>query len=668
MLTGRQPFQGEDVSLVLSTVLQMEPDWTAVPGASPGHIVALMKRCLRKDPKARLRDIGEARIALAEGDEGQTETLRMPAGRQRRVAAMTWIVSGVLGLAVLVLMARASGSSGPSTSGPLARFEVELPTALPTGFAVALSPDGHHFVFVGGDDNNTGRQVLFRRALDDLAIQEVTGSTGANYPFFSPDGRWIGFHAEGELRRVPLDGGLPITIAQTPEAWGASWSARGDIVFGTPGSGLYRVAAAGGTPTPLTRPADEAEAHVWPRILPDGETVLFTIWKTDGRNPSIGVTSLDGGDVRAIVDGTSPQYSPTGHLLFVRQQTLLGVPFDISEGVPIGEPTELVDGVISVAGGFAGYELSQTGHLVYLRTETPLNRARLVFVDRNGRTEAVLDAQQPGYLQPAFSPDGRRLAFGYDDQGPTVQLSTYDLTERRRRPLVFESAFTSVWPVWSPDGQWVAFTSDRSGAWNVFRADAGGSGKVEQLTADPKGRQAPTSWSVDSVLAIEQGPIGAKDILTLSLGDNPKLEPLLVNEFNERGGKFSPNGRWLAFTSNRSGQDEIWVKAFPGDAPPVPVSIGGGKEPVWSRDGRELFYRNGRRLMRVPVETEPSFRAGQPSLLFEGNYTYGYLDWSFNYDVAPDGSRFVMVEEGPATKAAFLLNWTEELKRIVPAN
>jgi serine/threonine-protein kinase len=231
---------------------------------------------------------------------------------------------------------------------------------------------------------------------------------------------------------------------------------------------------------------------------------------------------------------------------------------------------------------------------------------------------------------------------------------------------VLEQSSLSNWPVWSPDGKWIAFVSQRAGGFNVFRTSADGSGQVEQLTFDSILRTIPTSWSIDDVLAVERGPIGQRDIMVLPARPGAKPQPIIATEFNERGAKFSPDGRWLAFTSDRSGRDEVWVKRYPGADPPVLISIGGGKEPVWSRDGRELFYRSANRVLAVTVATQPTFRAGKPAALFEGDYTYGYLDWSFNYDVAADG-RFVMVKEGPVPKLQLIVNWFDELKRLVPA-
>ena len=268
---------------------------------------------------------------------------------------------------------------------------------------------------------------------------------------------------------------------------------------------------------------------------------------------------------------------------------------------------------------------------------------------------------------PALSPSGDRVAFGFYPPGAVLSLSIYDLDSKRDQPVIPESKFASVWPVWSPTGDRVAYISEQGGGFNTFVVAADGSGSVQQLTFAPDLRTGPTSWSVDNVLALEQGPMGQRDILMLSMDDKGEPQPFLVGEFHERGGMFSPDGRWLAFTSNRSGEDEVWVKPYPGDHPPVPISIGGGNEPVWSRDGRELFYRNGDRLMAVPIETTPVFRAGQPMLLFRGDYTYGYQDWTHNYDVAADG-RFLMVKEGPVPKLQVIMNWFSELERLVPVD
>jgi dipeptidyl aminopeptidase/acylaminoacyl peptidase len=502
--------------------------------------------------------------------------------------------------------------------------------------------------------------------LRDTFVRELSGTEGAASPFFSPDAEWVGFHAEGELRRVPITGGRPTLICRAPEAVGASWGTNGSIVFGTLNEGLFQVSvAAGGTPSRLSKPESQGESHVYPEVLPDHRTVLFTVVPVDRAVSRIGVLSLDRpGEWQSLIDGFKPSYSPTGHLLFARPAALMAAPFDLGKRRISAEPAVVIPQLsISQGGpGDASYEISAAGRLIFL-TGNPLASSRLVWVDRQGREVPAVERQEAGYLQPAISPTGNRLAMSRRQGDGDTRVWTYDLADGRSVPVVLGSSL-STWPVWSPDGKWIAFVSNRAEGWNVFRAPADGSGHAEQLTFDPLLRTTPTSWSVDDVLALERGPIGHRDILVLSMGKGSKPEPLVATEAHEHGARFSPDGRWLAFNSDRSGQDEVWVKAFPGNDSPVPISIGGGREPVWSRNGRELFYRNGNRMVSVPVTAG---RPGKPTVLFEGDYSYGYLDWTLNYDVAADG-RFLMVKEGPAPKLHVIVNWTEELKRLVPVN
>jgi len=668
MLAGGRAFDGADTGETLAAVIRAEPEWSRLPGRLPAEIGDLLRRCLRKDARRRLRDIGDARIALSELAEAPASAdAEATASRRGVPAAVPWTLVAVLVLVLAAVLWRNPAGESPASTGRTARFEFELPGSPTSGNAIALSADGRRFAYVGGGE--AGREVLFLRSLDDPVVREVAGTEGANFPFFSPDGEWLAFLAGGELRRVPVAGGRAELIAKAQEAWGSSWSSTGDIVFGSIGDGLYKVSATGGVPVRLTDP--EGATHLWPRVLPDGDTVLFTIWTSGAEEAQVGVASLSDGTWHPLVPGTSPRYSPTGHLLFVRGETLMAAPFDLGTVRLTGEAKPMVERISTNIRGWADYDVSDDGLLVYLTADNSANGSKLVWVDRRGAVEPVIEHQEGGFLQPVFSPDGTLLAAGFFPRGVTGTLvSTYQIASDRRVPIVLDSTFEiAVWPVWSPDGRWVALATSRGGGFDIFRVAANGSGETEQVTFDPTVRQLPTSWSVDDVLAIEQGPIGARDILVRSMSDGGEFEPLLVTDSNDRGGRFSPDGGWLAFTSDRSGRDEVWVLAFPpaaGDAP-VPVSTSGGKEPVWSRDGRELFYRNGDQMMSVPIETAPTFRPGRAEVLFEGDFSYGYLDWSSNYDVAPDGSRFVMIEDGPVSKLQVVVGWFEELRSLVRA-
>jgi serine/threonine-protein kinase len=669
MLTGHRVFAGEDVTEFVVSVMTKEPDWSQLPATTPPQIADLLHRCLRKDPRERLRDIGDGRIVLEDSSELAWVPPAQSGTKSRRSArvVLPWALLLTISVALFAFGWQLMTEDVPLRGGPpAAQFEVDLPHVVPIGTDFALSADGRDIAYIGSTAD--GRPVLYRRSLRDISVHELVGTEGANYPFFSPDGEWVGFHADGELRRIPTGGGRPTVICRSPEAVGASWSTDDYIVFGTPSDGLFRVSASGGTPSRLTSPRQQGEAHTFPQVLPDAKTVVFGIVPIDGSGARVGVLSLDHPEEwTTIIDGFSPTYAATGHLLFARSGRLMAVPFHAGDRRVAGEPIVVVEQLSTGDPrlGWASYKISAAGQLAWLAGPDQLSTSTLVWVNRQGKVRPVLENQTEGYLQPAVSPKGDRLAVARYDPSQAVQLWTHDQSDGRSAPVVLEQSSLSNWPVWSPDGKWIAFVSNRAGGYNVFRTSADGSGQVEQLTFDSILRTTPTSWSVDDVLAIERGPIGRRDIMVLPVRSGAKPEPIIATESNERGAKFSPDGRWLAFTSDRSGRDEVWVKRYPGADPPVLISIGGGKEPAWSRDGRELFYRSASRVLAVTVVTQPTFRAGKPATLFEGDYTYGYLDWSFNYDVARDGE-FVMVKEGLVPKLQMIVNWFDELKRVAP--
>ena len=347
--------------------------------------------------------------------------------------------------------------------------------------------------------------------------------------------------------------------------------------------------------------------------------------------------------------------------------------FEAAEWRLGNRPFVVHEGVLGGILGQAAYALSNDGALVRLSREAgqALLSSTLLWVDRAGSTRPVFNDGSSGWVQPAFSPSGQRLALVREFPSGGANLWALDLASGRVTPIDHDPDQLSVWPVWSPDGNWIAAVASRHGGqWNVYRWRADGSGEYQRLTFNEEVRQAPTSWSIQDVIAFEQGSIGQRDIWLLSFGDDGdplEPQPLLVDgRFHERGGKFSPDGKWIAFTSDRSNQDEIWVKAVRGEDAPEQVSIGGGREPVWSRDGTELFYRSGDRMMAVAVAHGPTLEFGTPELLFTGSYTYGFSDWSFNYDVSLDADRFVMVQEPPASQRRLqvFLNWSGELERL----
>ncbi|MDA2924647.1 hypothetical protein MYX65_08335, partial [Acidobacteria bacterium AH-259-L09] len=445
------------------------------------------------------------------------------------------------------------------------------------------------------------------------------------------------------------------------------------IIFAYLNQGLSRVSATGGTPQSITSVDREKGeiAHRWPEIVPGGQAVLFTIWMSDSVKSRIGVLSLETGEWKTVLEGGSySRYSPTGHLLYVRAETLMAAPFDLSRLEVTGESAPVLEGVQTYLNGQAYFDFASDGMLLYLPARATQRSDNLVWVDREGRSEPLLETGS-GLEQPRFSPDGKRLAVQLET--PESDIWIYEMAGKRFTPVTFEGRINSR-PVWTPDGERLTFASNRTGEWNIFWMPADGSGEAEQLPTGETQAEA-TSWSPDGkVLAFQESALGAKlidrNIWLLPLEGERKPQPFLRTRFHERHAMFSPDGRWIAFTSNRSGRDEIYVKAYPGEGGIVPISIDGGTQPIWARSGKELFYRNADKMMVVSIQTAPTFKAGAPRLLFEGSYNYRPNEETSDYDITPDGQRFVMVtsseQERPARQVNVILNWFEELKRLVP--
>jgi eukaryotic-like serine/threonine-protein kinase len=433
------------------------------------------------------------------------------------------------------------------------------------------------------------------------------------------------------------------------------------------------VSDAGGTPQALTRLEKGETDHDWPEFLPGGKTVLFAAGTSSDNwtNAQVAVQSLGTGERRNLVQGGMyPNYAPSGHLVYAQGGSLMAVPFDPQRLAVTGTAIPVLEGVLqSTSSGDAEYSFSATGSLVYVPggVQVQATQRRLVWVSRNG-AEQPLAAPAHDYRLPRLSPDGRRIALVNDE--PETQVWLYDLSRETLSRFTFEGN-DNIFPVWTPDGKWIAFNSNKEGsAHNIFWLLADGSGGLERLTTSEYG-QAPSSWSPDGQLLafVEFNPTTGADIWVLRMGDR-KAQPFLRTPFNEAAATFSPDGRWLAYTSDESGRFEIYVQPYPGPGGKRQISTDGGTEPAWNPNGRELFYRSGDKMMAVDIATQPTFAAGKPRMLFEGPYVPTGTT-SPNYDVSPDGKRFLMLKpteqaEAAPTQINVVLNWFEELKRRVP--
>jgi len=667
LLTGKRAFEGETITETIAAVLKSEPDWEKLPSDTPWRIQELLRRCLTKEPHDRLHGVADVRIevklALSEPTTelpiGQTMA-KQPAPLRRTITLGLVALAGVVvGVVIWSLI-----SSSPQPQQPLNQFAITPPPNAPLadqpGPDVVISPDGRRIVYVAVVD---GVRQLYVRELDELISRPISGTEGMTFtPFFVSDGESIAFEAEGKLKMASLVGGPSMTLCEATSVRGGSWF-EGTIVFrGTTqkGSGLHRVSTTGGEPESLAI-EDSGIGYRGVTILPQGKTVLFTLQRGDGSSEIVAL-SLETGEKKIVLEGgRKPHYAPTGHLVYAaaRTGTLMAVPFDIVRVEVTGKPTPILEGVRQNDCCTVDYSLSRDGTLVYVPTGAGI-RGALVWVDRDGRESELLTETPNLYSSPRLSPDGQSLAVEIREQ-EKEDIWVYEVNRRRRIRLTFEGDNTN--PVWTPDSNRVTFTSGL--AQDVYWKKADGSGEIELLW-ESTDNLFPTSWSPDGqTLAFYRSPARLREIWMLRSGGD--ASPFLATPFNERGPMFSPDGHWVAYVSDESGRDEVYVQPYPDGGRIVAISNEGGREPMWSPDGRELFYRLGGQMMVVRVETKPTFSAEEPRLLFEGTYLQDLN--TTNYDVSPDGKRFVMIrpdEESTLAQIIVIQNWTEELKRLVP--
>ena len=683
MLTGRTAFPGETVSDTIAAILEREPDWAAIPSDVPASVRTLIRRCLAKDRRQRIRDISVAQFVLDDPASAPPITATIaprPPLRRMAIPSSAWLIGVAMSGAAVWFATRAT-IPPPRVS----RFLITPPSATaPTvsGFFrdLALTPDGTRLVYVGANG-----AALFVRALDQLEATPLSGLGAAFGPFVSPDGQWIGVFdgaSAAALKKVAITGGPAVILGRPDGATrGASWGADGTIIFATTNvtTGLQRIAATGGAPTVLTRPnrtGGEAD-HLWPEILPGGQAVLYTITATTGRLDQAQVAVLDlrtGTQTVLIRGGSDARYVSSGHLLYAAAGTLRAVAFDLARLAVVGTSVAVLPQVQTTATGAANVAVAADGTLVYVPGGVATGaRSSLVWVDRQGQ-ETPLPAPPRPYVYPRLSPDGTRLAFFIRDEELDVWL--WDLARATLTRVTFDQGL-DTYPVWTPDGRQLLLSSERAGGRNLFAQAADGTGAITRLTESPNA-QFPTSVSPDGTrLVFTETATTGSDVLQLRLDGTRAVTPLVQTPFSERNGEVSPDGRWLAYEANDSGRFEIYVRPFPDVLRAVwQVSTEGGTRPLWARNSQELFYLTATgALMRVGVTRGPTWAAAAPTRLFEGRYGAAAFHFGRTYDVSPDGRRFLMVKDSAAgdpnaTPASMVvvLNWFEELKQRVPTN
>jgi serine/threonine protein kinase len=668
MLTGKQAFQGEDVGDLLATVVKTDPDWSSLPKDTPASIRGLLRRCLRKDRRQRLGDAGAVRIELE-------EALASPAPESASKDETRWSVplfAAVLAGIVAIGIGFAIGARMRNPATQQERTNVtRLTLSLPSGTelterpaSLAISPDGMQVAFIG---LHGGIEQLFIRRMDEFDSRPLKDTNGASFPFFSPDGKWLAFLADGKLKKLSTTGGVVETLADA-NGVGGSWGPDDTIVF-LRNADLVAIPSTGGTPMRLAtlNQAQTQNRSQNPEFLPGGDAVLFTtltgaISTVDER--SIDVLRVKTGERKTLIQGGyNPHYLATGHLIFLRSQTLMAVPFDLNRLEIVGTPVPLIEGLRQ---GYAGasFSCSRAGTCVYSGGGA-VTQNTVVFVDRDGVSQ-TLPLMPQNYSTPRFSPSGDKIAFWMEQQ--RCDIVVYDIARNALTRLTTEG--DNHYPIWTPDGRQLTFLSGlRPGSpgYNFMSKPFDGSSR-EQLLTETGQNLTPLStpsWSPDgSVLAFSK----RGDIWLLPMSGKQEPHPFIETASNESMPAFSPDGHWLAYTSDESGEQQIYVQPFPGPGARYPISTNGGTEPVWARNGRELFFRNRDQMMAVQISTQPALSASRPRVLFVSPFASRAL--RTNYDVSPDGTRFAMVNDGQransTTQINLVLNWFTELQQRVP--
>jgi len=671
MLTGARAFEGDDPAEVVTRIVDdHEADVGRLPASTPAPIRRLLRRCLEKDRRRRLPHIGVARLEIEDALARPGDVESQPAGSRFRRA---WIVPAALMLPVLAPLYL---QLTRTESHPLIRVSVPLVERLDYGVqqpSFAISPDGTRLVY-----RTLGGGSLHSRLLNENRSSVIAGTDGAVNPFFSPDGRWVAFFSGPVLKKVSLAGGAVVTVATLPRNVGAqgyrggTWADDGTIAFSPSiGAGLFAVSDRGGDPKPLTvidSNANEA-AHRWPHFLPGGKAVLFTVKSTNLQSfddAQIVVRSLVTGERHAVVQGDSAQYLPTGHLVYARAGSLYAVRFDAARLAVTSAPVKVADGVTThPESGGAQVAISRNGTLVYAAGGSRTAERPLLWVDRNGEARPVFDRQAP-FWWPRLSPDGRRIAMVIDAAFSKIWVLDVErgtLSRASQLPGDQDRA------EWMPDGVHLTFGADTTGTGRVrlFTDRFDGSGTAS-LLFESSDSPSPISWSPDghSLLYRQIGEATGQDVWVYSTGDR-RSAPFLQSAANEWSAAFSPDGRWVAYVSDESGLAQVYVRPFPEPGTRTQVSIEGGTAPVWSRNGRELFFAKGDTLLAAAVTTGRTFTSGAVRRLFSGPYSFEEV--TVNYDVTPDGKHFLVprrtVDSAPR-QLELIVNWLEELNRLAP--
>jgi serine/threonine-protein kinase len=663
MLTGEPPYTGSTAQAIVARVITEDPRPIMLQRRTvPPHVADAVHKALNKLPADRFGSAaGFAEALVTPGYVTPTATTAgeavVPVRRvDRRLLALGTVAAVAVALATWGWL-----RPGPSVpeAGPV-RFALEMsapPIALNQGARLLdVSPDGSLIAYVGNDV--AGGQALFLRRADAVGATLVEGTKGALQPFFSPDGAWLGFVQEGDIKKVRVAGGPALTVARGADPWGIHWGATNTIIFRS-GSSIAVVPAAGGNPREVA--GDSVGAMLrWPELLPDGRAALVTLFPALER-AQIALLDVETGSLDTVIpEGTHPHYLQTGHVVYGHPDGgVFAVPFDVGARRVTGDPVPVVEDVLVFGGGATQFAVSASGTAAYAGGARSLDE--LVLVDLDGR-ETPIPGDVGGFAGPRFSPDGRRIAFTLDQSGTGSDIYVHDLELSTRSRITFTGS--NRYSSWSPDGAWLVFASSREGSEGNDpyrrRADGGGS---EEALLQISGEHFPQEQLADGTLLYRENSAGGGRDLLIKTPADSAAKVFLNNPWDEIAPRISPDGRWVAYSSNETAGFEVYVTSFPEAAGRWQVSQGGGTEPVWTPDGRGIYYWAGERLMMATVAMSPAFAVTGRREMFRGAYDRN--DLFAQYDVRPDGRQFVMIRNQEVDVAPFVIvaNWFTELRR-----
>jgi serine/threonine-protein kinase len=673
LLTGGRPFEGNSPADVTAAILKEEPrDPSETSRAIAPALNKIVRRCLEKNPERRFQSASDLCFALdllSPISTAVAEVQSAPApphraggsqGRGRWRLPAVPLLTGLIGAAVSGTVVWKIGTMMPRTPQPTARFVLPVPTAEVVEGDLDVSPDGAYLAYSTG---RAGGKKLYLQILASPGVAPLAEIEGGDGPFFSPDSQWLGFFADGKMKKISVHGGAPIALADAPANWGADWGEHGSIVFAPIArAGLFTVSESGGVPEALTTPdAERSEtSHASPQWLPGNKAIVYVARAEAEAGNALVALSLKDRRRNVLVQGAdSPRFVSTGHLAYLEGDALKAVTLDPGTLAIAGTPTVMVEGVVA-------YGVSDTGMLIHAPSApSGVPGSRLVWVDRRGSTEP-LGAPARAYANPRLSPEGRRLAVSIANT-PDNNIWIYDLVRDSFAQLTFQGR--NGWPVWNRDGRYVMYASNRAGTtYDIYRKSADGTGAAEPLLIKPF-LQIPHNLSRDGrFLGLSEISPASVQTSLLSMSDST-LTAGITNGWTP---SLSPDGRWVAYVSNEAGRYEIYVRPMLGAAGKWLISTDGGVEPLWSASGSELFYRRGNQVLAVDVVTHTAFEYGKPRVLFEGRYRLGGVnrDDTRNCDVTVDGQRFLMLEDTtpPArTHLNVVVNWFGDLERVVAA-